>query len=158
MRAEARAGLKNLEQAEDVFRGVVEEGGWPAVERNVEMDSPLGIILELQLRIALQSDIEVPIALDHSVGPALDDLMKVDAVGKVGEGVPCLRRRPDFQRGAEMDLADFDVVPLEHAQGVLWFFEFHGQVAGVVINSEVFLQTGVIWPSRTHPLEERRRF
>ena len=44
---------------------------------------------------------------------------------------------------------------LEHAQGVLWFFEFHGQVAGVVINSEVFLQTGVLWPSRTHPLEER---
>src|SRR6185436_6514536 len=84
--------------------------------------------------------------------------MKVDVVDEGGESVARLRRRPDFQSGAQMDFAYFDLMLEEAADGVAGFFELHREMAGVVIDAEMFGQPWVVPMLGAHTIEKMKDF
>ncbi len=83
-----------------------------------------------------------------------DDLVQINIVGKPSQRLARLVGGPGFQRGAEMDFADLDAVMHQAGQGVLRFFKFHGEMAGVVIDAQMFSQARVVRMFVAHPLEE----
>src|SRR5260221_8487111 len=57
-----------------------------------------------------------------------------------------------------MDFADFDLVRAEILDGLRRFFKFDRQMAGVVIDSQVFFEPPVLGPFLAHLLEKQNCF
>jgi hypothetical protein len=74
-----------------------------------------------------------------------DDLKHVGDVGKMfqrGAGFPV---GFGFQRGTQMDFADFDAGRLQRANCGLRFFKCDGQMADVQIDAQMFVEARVIF-------------
>ena len=70
--------------------------------------------------------------------------MQINVVGESRQRLTNLRRGTNLQRRTEMEFADLDVMLLEERDGILRFFKFDGQMAGVVIDAEMFIEARVV--------------
>ena len=57
-----------------------------------------------------------------------------------------------------MELADFDAIFLERAEGGLRFLKFDGEMAGIVVDAEVFVETRIVGVFSAESLEETDGF
>src|SRR5438132_10722102 len=83
--------------------------------------------------------------------------MKIDVVGKGFQRGANFRSWMNLQRRAEMKLADFDAVLLEAADNTARFFELDGQMAGVVVDTEMGVEPGILRAVGAQLLKKFRR-
>ena len=159
----AESGIlgEEIDDAEDLVAGGVEEFGGAALEWDVEMDSPfgeLGVGESVECGSFGEGDVEVFGAGDAAVGPAGDDLMDVNGLDEIGERGAGGASGADFERRAEMEFADLNAVGAEAADGIGGGFVFDGEMAGVVIDAEMAGKAIVVGTIRAQLMEEIHRF
>ena len=143
MLAEAGIGFHGIEHADEmVGRGVETAPGF-GVQRDVEMDAPLGQGRARGRGGGGQGVVQIGVPHERSVGASLDHLMEVDVFG---EG---LKRLTDPGGGshaqgvAQMDLAQTDAGRPQTGERLGGGFEFDGQVAAVVVHAQTPVEPGV---------------
>ena len=87
-----------------------------------------------------------------------DHLVKINLIVKSFQRLARRRGGGDFERGAQMDFADFDAIVNQAGQGVLRFLKFHGKMTGVVIDPQMFGQAFVAGMLRPKMIEKMHRF
>src|ERR1019366_9960084 len=73
-----------------------------------------------------------------------DDLVEINIVGKFFQCLARFRRGRNFERGTQMDFADLDAVIDEAGQGVVRLLEFDSEMAGVVVDAEMRVESRVV--------------
>ena len=127
---------------------VIERRRGGRVQRDVKMNPPFFRFAICDLRFAIFRNERVgQIAEEFQFAIRLprDDLVEINVVGKFfqrGAGFVC---GLGFQRGTQMDFADFDPGVLKCGNCVLGFFKFNGEMAAVVIHAEKFFEARVVF-------------
>ena len=88
--------LQHIEQPQQVRRGRVEGRAGPAVQRDVEMNPPLGRCRIADDRGRIEGEVQIAVAPDRPVGRPFDHLVEVNAVGEGGEPGARFGRRFDL--------------------------------------------------------------
>ena len=70
---------------------------------------------------------------------ANDDLMQIDIVGKRSERLQRDGAGLKLKSIAEMDFAEPDVIPLKLCDGRPGFFELDCEMAGIIVDTQVFV-------------------
>src|SRR5262249_44296566 len=65
---------------------------------------------------------------------------------------------PELEGGTQMELADLDAVLNQRSESIGWFFEFHGEVTGIIVYAQVFSEAGVVAVFGAHAIEEPNGF
>src|SRR5437867_9865880 len=80
--------------------------------------------------------------------------MEVDVVGEGAQGIESFRHGPEFERRAKMNFAELEAVSLESTDDLVRFLELDGQMAGVVVHTQMPVQAWVARPLGTQRVEE----
>src|SRR6185295_2763004 len=110
------------------------------------------------LKLRSERVAEVAENIQCPVGIANDDLMQINVVGKSRERLPHFGSGTNFQRRTEMEFADLDLVLLEQRDGLLRLLKFDGQMTGVVVHAQMFIETGIVMVFGAQPVEEVNSF
>src|SRR5580765_2830749 len=84
----------------------------------------------------------------------LDHLVKVNVISETREDLSRFSGWADLQGGAKMNFTEFDLMLLQTGHYICRLLELHGQVTGIIIDSEVLVEAIIPWPILTHLLEE----
>jgi len=113
------------------------------MQRDVEMDAPLFLGIELGGTGAGERLVQIGVASEGAVAITGDHLVKINRIDKGLQGGAVGSGGNDFERGAEMKFADANAAGRQAAQSGFGGFVFDGKVAAVVIHAKVLAESFV---------------
>src|SRR5437660_6414718 len=101
-----------------------------------------------------KGEVEIFVARQRTILVARDDLMEINVVSKYPELLESDGIRTDRERVADMDFAEPYAVALQPSQCVRRLFELDREVARVVVDTQVRIQTRIARMFLAQPVEK----
>ena len=135
--------LDRIQDSNQVVGCGIESSLGSRVQRDVEMDPPLGQGNSRSGCRGGQCIVEISMPNEGAVGPSFDDLMEINVFGEGLERLADLSRRTYAECVAQMDLAQPDTRGLQPCQGLGRSLVLDGQVAAVVVDAQMTVDAPV---------------
>src|SRR5436190_15951667 len=139
MVANPRPCRQPIEHAYCLINRSFESGDRRGVKRNVKMNPPF-----VRRLVLFECNRQILIAKKRALLSPGDDLMKVGVFGKRPQTRQAGFVRCDPQGGAQMDLADANILSAECCETLVSLLELDRKMAGIVVHAQVQTEARIV--------------